>query len=255
MRSLTKFVMKFLPVLCLLGAFAFGQADGIPTFGAAESHEVDTINLATVTPVLNVSVMSKPGAIPFSYTASAAQGCSLTSAKVLDCSASDRFTNYVPGMLGAQFNYTIVTQITCNGVQRNSYSGWQLSTSDGLGAHPINPATAYDGYCNNWFTAPTTDGSGYSIQVTSGSFANPVFTVTAPSGLTYSSTTGQVSDPFGNTLSGAGPGLINTTVTDTLGGNIISSDSQYGTHTPTPTGNTPTPTGVTSRLSLLSVLR
>jgi hypothetical protein len=163
-RISMKTLFTALIVVCLLGVLAYGQADGISRFGAADVHDVDVINLATLTPVMNIPVISKQGAIPFSLTMTAGQLCSIPAVgSALSCTTSDRFGNFVPGLLGSLLRYSNVIQVTCNGTLAQAYSGWKLYTADGLNGHPIDP-NIYLGGCTSTFSQQTVDGSGYYIQ-------------------------------------------------------------------------------------------
>ena len=222
------FLKRFQQVLwfVLLSAVAFAQQDTIPTFGAGETHEIDTINLATLVPVLNISVVSKPGAWPFSYTLTAAQTCVGVSGSGggISCNGGLRFAPFVPGLAGSTLVYTQSSQVQCNGQWVNSYSGWKLFTSDGLNGHPINPSITLDS-CATSFTQWTIDGSGYNIQA-NGISTNGIitsFTVTAANGHTYSSSTQLEKDAFGNAVSMVPTGAT----TDTLGAVITNAPSAY----------------------------
>ncbi len=101
-------VVLLLPACC---SVALAQQDGIPPFSIAEQHEIDTINLVSLTPVLNVKVVSKSGLIPFEYTLTAAQSCGVTgqyTQSLLSCSNSATFTGMAIGMIGSDLAYTTV---------------------------------------------------------------------------------------------------------------------------------------------------
>ncbi len=214
---------------CFSGV-VFGQQDGIPPFGVADAHDVDTINLATLVPVLNLHVLSKPGTAPFSYTMTSAQACYLLGfgpGTTLACDKSTRFSGFSAG-LGGSLLYTSVTNVLCGGHQIPQYSGWVFVTSDGLDAHPIDPNVVLDGNCATSFNQYTLDGSGYYIQANGGQYPN--FTAIGPNGHTItgsSSPAGSASsntDPFGNTISVSGSQPF--VYTDAMGLSILTATTE-----------------------------
>src|SRR5579864_7204808 len=133
-----KNTVNILLVMCLT-VLAYGQRDGIPPFGAADIHDFDSVNLATLVPVLHVPVISKPGAIPFGVTMTAPQTCAVlgnNSDAVLTCRSSVPFSTYVPGLFGTLIS-TYQNNILCNGHQVVQYSNYLFYTSDGLYGHPL----------------------------------------------------------------------------------------------------------------------
>jgi hypothetical protein len=62
-------------LLFISSVIAAATQDGIPPFSAADVHELDTIKLMSLTPVLNFGIQSKRGAFPFSYTLTSSQQC------------------------------------------------------------------------------------------------------------------------------------------------------------------------------------
>jgi len=179
-----KRLMKPILAMSLLGAFAYGQQDGVPNFGAADVHETDIINLQTLVPTINIPVVSKNEAIPLGITLTAQQYCytfnNVQSGTYLrECNGE--FGAYATGLLNATFTYSKVQPVSgnCpNGGTATSYSAWYLLTSDGLDSHPISPNTglvlndpAHSGLPQGNCTATyaineiTIDGSGYTVSL------------------------------------------------------------------------------------------
>jgi len=73
-----KCILSMLLFFSLFGLFAYGQSGGgtLP-FGTADVHEYDSVDLATLVPTINIPVVAKQGAIPFSLTLTAPQICNL----------------------------------------------------------------------------------------------------------------------------------------------------------------------------------
>ncbi len=221
-----KFLFKFLMLTSLFVPAAFAQRDGVPVFGAADVHESDAIDLATLTPSINIPLISKPGAFPFSYTLTSQSSCSVVGSGAnayLSCRQGSRFGGFAPSLAGSNLVYTKVSQVLCNANYVPSYSAWYLFASDGLDAHPINPSTALDA-CHTTFSQYTTDGSGFLINITSilggGQWGNG--TITSANGHTATLAQGAPAasdtDTFNNsiTVSGSQPLVY----TDTLGASI-----------------------------------
>jgi hypothetical protein len=73
-----KTLLQLLAVTCLSATAVFAQRDGVSPFSKAESHEIDTIDLLTLTPTRNISIISKKEMIPFSYAYTARQSCAIS---------------------------------------------------------------------------------------------------------------------------------------------------------------------------------
>ena len=241
-----KRLMKPILAMSLLGAFAYGQQDGVPNFGAADVHETDIINLQTLVPTINIPVVSKNEAIPLGITLTAQQYCytfnNVQSGTYLrECNGE--FGAYATGLLNATFTYSKVQPVSgnCpNGGTATSYSAWYLLTSDGLDSHPISPNTglvlndpAHSGLPQGNCTATyaineiTIDGSGYtvSLSIPAGTLSpwlgsESTFSVTAKNGASINgiySPTATVTDTFGNTASSTASAGTTHTYTDSLG--------------------------------------
>jgi len=194
---------------------AVGQQDGVPPFSIADVHEVDTVDLLTLVPTLNISVQSKPGPIPFNYTLTSQQVCyqyvpdpSHPTAYIL-C-GTDWFTGVPSGLVAS----SAVSQATgsnwCTGNNGigwyTYYTHWVIKSKDGLDVHPVDPNLAiYNCGGPTSFTTTTTDGSALTLSVSLNvSTGVQTVTITSAHGESITSYTGgpstkTVTDPNGNT--------------------------------------------------------
>lgn len=233
MRSASLLACCCLLLVCSVSLF--GQQDGVPTFGVADVHEIDSINLATLAPSLNVRVLSKPGAIPIDYMMVSQQQCVVSGTspyRLLKCGGG-HFSGITPGLIGVSMVYGEKFQFLCNGVYQNAYDEWSIVLRDGT-AHPLNPGVYLSAYCGHTTLTNqvTTDNSGYTVNVTNFSGSTPTFTVTGPNGhytsTSISGTAWTEYDTFGNVVSknnstGVVTDSLATTFTDHDGG--VSGDS------------------------------
>jgi RHS repeat-associated protein len=194
------------------GSVAISQVNpGRPSLSAFDNGQYDTIDLQNLNVMLNVPVVSKPGAIPFSYslnggyyihTVQGANGLQLTASTGLVGSA---------GIL-TRVDSTTQTAATCpNGTATTEYSNWNVLGSDGT-FHPLPPADYTDsqGCLNAAFTAVTIDGSGYTITSTKGILTS----IYDKSG---NNLLKGITDPSGNSILPMNTVNASNAFTDTLG--------------------------------------
>lgn len=198
--------------LCILAAFIFlsgsagGQVNpGTPPFSSYDSHGVDTVNLQNLNVSLNIPVMSKPGAIPFSY------GLSGNLYVYLDP------TTWVPsiqtglatedGRAGVGYQHNPPTFCPDGMTSTTMYTNWYVVLGDGTKHYDTSGSfTDTRGCYYTTFTETVSDGSGYTL-VAENSGKGTVYTSNGAA-LTASS----ITDANGNIISESG-GVY----TDTLG--------------------------------------
>ena len=209
-------------VTLLLPKSLVAQQSGIPTFGSGETHDIDTIDLMTLTPVLNIPLFSKPGLLPFDFQMSLSSSCSIgmdvSPYTYMECSVASALT--APSMTGISASATQTTQNWCQGSSGlawyNILSNWVVLSADGLGSHYVGGSVQWCGGPTS-FTGTAIDGSGYTLYVslntTTQTITETVWdrsgnVVNLPEGLNAETET----DPHGNTLK------VNSGVyTDTFG--------------------------------------
>src|SRR6266576_4644548 len=153
-----KTIVMSLFIVCLLGMANAQTGGATNSFGATDSHDYDSIDLATLVPTIAVPVIPTSS---IHLTMTAAQDCVIAGISpntYIDCSASARFNPFVPGLFGSLVS-TSSTSVSCNGSTATQYSNFYLYASDGHTAHPL-PSTFKFSPCINSGSAYTTDGSG-----------------------------------------------------------------------------------------------
>lgn len=213
-----KLLLLFLPLFWAL--FANGQGSKAASFGASETHEYDSIDLATLIPTWQFPVISKTGAIPFRLSITVPQTCSIDVVGSL-WGCGSRFGGNGDGMVS--FNTSLVpgarmtasSFVSANGACPQIHVTALIDPNSGYhavtpviigGSSPCSPTTA---------SVLTTDGSHISATVTGQyGFAPSVSNITFANGYTTGSLGGpySITDTFGNVLSDDG-----STITDTLG--------------------------------------
>src|ERR1051326_2245542 len=86
-----KTALKYVALFVLLTSLAAAQENGTANWGAADSFTVDSIDLATLTPSVNIPVLAKKGAIPFSFNLNLTTACwitGLSQAQAAKCSST-----------------------------------------------------------------------------------------------------------------------------------------------------------------------
>ena len=200
-------------------------APGMPNFSAFDSHEVDTVNLMNNNIVLLVPVMSKSGAMGFNYALTGGSYESVVSpspkwqASMASLSLGGPLRGSASGVVaGGITSYAtpLVSQsATCpGGGSTTKFMNWVVVFVDGT-VHPLPPTDYIDTYganlscLNASFTDTTTDGSGYTVNVTH----NGPASIYNRSGMSISASS--VTDSNGNSISASGSGTY--TLRDTLG--------------------------------------
>jgi RHS repeat-associated protein len=240
-------IYKALHVLCVLTVFAvraFAQDQPEPgviqPFSTVESHEYDSINLATLGIQLNATVRSKSGHIPFSF---ALRGASQVQDRA-SLSPLKRWFDGTPkyagqenhiGAWGGAASFSKTEIKICDG-NNTGYGGWVYTDSAGT-AHPVG----ITGYL--WLIsacgptsggAYTTDGSGLYVYIASlnGSTGyaidvNGNKTNFGPSPTSFADADGN-SISFARTVNGS---TITSQYTDTLSENAVTvtSSTTFGT--------------------------
>lgn len=237
-------------IACLVFLFsltALAQVNpGTPNFGASDSHEYDTVDLQNLNVVLTVPVMSKSGAIPFSYGLNA----NYYIYAVATPNAGTRLQANTSGLIGSPGIKVSVTnaQISTkcgNGTATTKLTNWAVIAADGtVHALPTSDYTDSQGCFNASFVDVTTDGSGYTLSVTK----NVVNSLYDSGGNNFSNPgiNAFITDSNGNTIT---PSTQTSGYIDTLGLQVLStaggSPSQTYSWTDT-AGGAPTATLVSS---------
>jgi hypothetical protein len=240
-RSERRAQQIFLPfalaaLLLICGTVAAQVNPGHPNWSAYDSHEVDTINLQNLNVALHVPVMSKNGAIPFTFSVIGGNSfVNLQEGTELEPGfLAVPLTGAANGILGGQ--QTLVEALynapfTCaNGTgTAQKFSQFVLHFADGT-QHPFpvtdSVVTSTDGYpgdCPTSFSDTTIDGSGYTVSVTgctsdieSGCYIYAVNSLYDRSGMSISTNAfpATVTDSNGNKMS---YNITTGVYTDTLG--------------------------------------
>jgi hypothetical protein len=231
-------------ILILTTVSSAQVATGTPPFGSFGGGPVDVINLANLNAHLSVPVLNKAGrGVPFGYT--------LTyDSSVWYPVTSGSTTNWQPvnywgwsvqtAAATGYVNANIITQQCWQSPHlppglREIIGGWVYVDQFGV-SHPFSGSTEFEeGYCgtlNRGLTAVATDGSGYTLNATSGGSA----TITSRAGKVInppfqsSSGGGTVTDTNGNQVSVSSSGVF----TDTLGNTALTvSQNAPGPSNPT----------------------
>jgi hypothetical protein len=152
-------------LLCLVAVFSLGLSlagqqmveQGMPSFGAVDSHEYDSVDLMSNDVMLDVPIMKKDGFLPvratwhgnFFFTIYTGGGCTVTPCwqpSVTDHSQllgpNQPQTFGVTSFSGpyATFGSFVISGI-CSGLNQTKFSGWFVQTADGA-QHPLVGGTA-----------------------------------------------------------------------------------------------------------------
>lgn len=222
-------------VALLFTSIAFSQTDpvaGVQPFSPQLGGPYDFVNPSTGNIVLIIPVRDKTGKTPFSVklvdnSHAFIRALSPTSNGWF---VSTQISTKPFSSLGVTVSYT-TTHYSCYGPQQEYILNGFTATDPTGAAHPFNLSVTY-GYCGSSIGAGTaTDGSGYTINVTSASplvytlydrAGNAVTTSTA-NGVT----TRTLTDPDSTTISSSqNTSTLTTTYTDTLGTTALT--STYG---------------------------
>ena len=115
MKKIT--TLLYLLVLLLCPLFIVAQQTGTGSFSASDNHEVDSIDLSTLTPTITIPVLSKKGAIPFSYNLELTSYCFVTVVNLssrLDCTNPVGTPNSISLLgMGAGYNLSVQGLQTC----------------------------------------------------------------------------------------------------------------------------------------------
>ena len=209
-------------VLLFGSVFANSQIVDSPNFSASETHEFDTIDLATLVPNFRFPVVERAGAIHFDLSISSPQSCYINSSGNWACGQPGTNGLLAPfeRVLGAGIWGTTAAlyQTYANGCQYNHVSG--LISPNGIGYHPIPAVTiTTSGACGGPATATVTTTDGSYITATlnqvGGNVGVSVTNVQLPNGFTTPTAT-SVSDTNGNTIT-----QNSSTYTDTLNNSSV----------------------------------
>jgi RHS repeat-associated protein len=197
---------------------------GTPSFSAYDTHVIDTINLQNLNVVLNVPILTKAGAFPFTFGMSGDDSyVYYTNGRFAPGILAVPFTSAANGTLGATGPFVLpaTTQPNslCPGGSGTStkYSNWYLQFADGTKhSLPTGDITYGGGNCTTSFTDQVIDGTGWTVGLTGN-------TVTALYGrdgknLDYLGLFYQILDPNGNSVSKINGG---SAYGDTTGGTAL----------------------------------
>jgi RHS repeat-associated protein len=226
-------------ILCFAG-FAGGQVNpGTPSFSAYDSHQYDTINLQNLDVSLNVPVMSKSGAFPFSAALTGGNSYIYYNGSTLQPGIlTVPLSPSINGVL-SPFGYAIAYPATTTSVScpsgdgsgtANKYSGWFIEFPDGT-IHNL-PVTdvAYGGAsCSSTLTDQVIDGTGWTLTINGGTFYSSY-----QAGVTVVSSGGMLLAGVGNSVymqdAQSTPNKISYAIsqqewTDTLGTLVLTVDA------------------------------
>ena len=204
-------------LLCVAG-LAGGQVNpGTPSWSAYDSHQVDTINLQNLNIVMNVPIMSKAGAIPFSENLAGGDSYVYAAAgNMYPGIMAQPLAGTVNGVLGWTGTFaapalTLNAVLCPNGTTYTTeYVNWYIQFADGT-QHWL-PGGDYTDSAGCWkasFTDQVIDGTGYTLSVT----GNTINSIYGRSGTNIGTTGLSITDPNGSSIKWDG----NVTFTDTLG--------------------------------------
>ena len=191
--STPQFLTRLMMVACLLARVAFGQQGGVPVFGASDVHDVDTIDLTTLTPILN---------IPVPRTALTAQQTCANHPSGIKCSGS-AFSANAASLLG-YISHSIANRTCPSGTKMGVNTNYAFTSLDGLTSYQIDPGlfTASSTCPTSISNAKTIDGSGLTLSINDS--GNGTLTDANGNSVTISAfnvLNGTETDPFGNTIS------------------------------------------------------
>jgi len=205
------------PILLLISSVALGQA--IPQFSTIETHEYDTINLATLGIQLNVPIRTKAGHIPFSFHLTGTSQITVTH------NTQASFFAASPALIGSESHLfqTLgnTSNTPCTNPNGNKMSGFYAT--DALGNKHTFLITVGPGLPCAPLTAGAyalADNSGLYLQVTYS--GNPTYSLwdvsgNSSSGVYDTANTPPLTDPNGNTIS-AGTDTLGETAMQVTGG-------------------------------------
>jgi RHS repeat-associated protein len=196
-RNKMKCLFKLLLALCLLAARAYGQADGVSPFGAADSHDVDKVDLITLTPTLNISSPANGGTVMTSQQ-NCYVGLNISSQKTVYCrpQAGGFFNPYIKNELIGTVGYSDMPETQCAGTGENNITYYSF---DHLDSHVFPGIVAESTLCPQTLTAVSPDSSGYAISINWQGNG----TLTTPDGSTATISLWRVQSPvdsFGNAM-------------------------------------------------------
>ncbi len=154
--------------LCLAGLAKAQVSPGTPSWSAYDQHQVDTVNLMSNTIMLNLPVMSKSGAFPFSAGLQGNNYAAPVGGTWNGGTGWGTMTlSFIPILEG---NFSSFTSALCpDGVTPTyEYGGWYV-----LGANqtyhwlPAGDFTDTVGCWHSTLTDQTIDGSGYTLSANS----------------------------------------------------------------------------------------
>lgn len=193
---------------------------GTPSFSGYDGGKYDTINLQNLNVSLNVPAMSKSGAFPFNFAMTGGDSyVYVHNGSVFPGIFLSPFVAIVNGTVGGPSTFVSLTtgsNVTCPSAfgsgAATAYSGWYIQLADGT-VHSLPPTdTSYSGStCSGGFTDQVTDGTGFTLSVTSGVTVGSVYTKDGTS-LTDDSITDSNGNKITESVAGAGKAW-----TDTLG--------------------------------------
>src|SRR5580700_1746109 len=198
-------------VLLTLAAFGVAQTtEGTPNWTAYDAHQVDTIDLSNLNIAINIPVMSKRGAIPFSFGFTTNSGASdpsggqtpsvsLFSSGADSVGGLDRSANGVLWDAGQPLARNTSTVVNCPGSgTTHKLTNWYVL----LGNQTVHyfPATDFADSAGclsgGGFTDVTIDQSGYQISVSATGTVNSIHD---RDGNSLAQNGSSITDPQGNT--------------------------------------------------------
>jgi RHS repeat-associated protein len=160
-------------------------APGSPSFIPQDCGQYDCVNIQNGNVSLNVPLYSKSGAFPLNFGLSGgASFMENVSGTMTSGILSVPLADSVNGVLGyytMQAQFTVSTPGTSCPVSGGSgsyvaYTGWQLVAIDGtLHSLPATDASYSGTHCNGGFTDVVTDGTGWTLSVTSGTTVGSIY--------------------------------------------------------------------------------
>jgi YD repeat-containing protein len=241
MQRISRFCVlaTFLSSAALAGAQANA---GTPSWGAQDSGQYDTINIQSLSVGLNIPIMSKSGAFPFSASLLGG-GSYIYYNSAFGTLLPGIYINPLQGAINGVLSPALSaftwpgtrTSVTCPSGDGSGaaveYTNWYVQLPDGT-THYLPAADAvYGGInCSSSLTDQVTDGTGWSLILNGGAFYNghptPAVTTVSSGGMVLpccvsSSISDSQSTPNQITYtSSSGIG----TFTDTLGMSVLSTN-------------------------------
>lgn len=211
-----KHIATMLYTVYLLGVFAYGQGLGPADAQFYDRHQIDSINLQSLSVAVNFRVINKAGAIPFSYSLAGESSCApiyYHTGNIAGCGIS-----VVKGPINT-FNSTSPNG-ALNGI--NAANGWELSATTVFNSTCTQDGNQQTKYSGLYLVAP--DFTTYYLPAADYVIADP-----APSdcskGLTDFTTMGGILVTIANTMAGSVTlpnGLVTPIVLNQLPGGSVS---------------------------------